>query len=199
MNPVFKTIVLAVAVLVCAGTALGQSDKIAVYADESASSCNLVDIGTQVHQLFVVFTGTTGVTAAEFQLVPEGGAALTFLGQTIPEFAAGAMGRADTGIGIALGGCYDSGTVTLLKVIYQGLGVSGECSQLHIGPDPRFPRHVNDDKILFISCGEQKVWADSGHLTVNPDDDCECETEPDDLPSPVIISTWGGIKALYVD
>ncbi len=198
MNPVFKTVALAVAVLMYAAAALGQTDRIAVYGDESASSCNLVDVGSQIHEVFVIFTGGSYISAAQFQLVPDGGAALTFLGQTIPEYAAGAMGRADTGVSIALGRCFDSRTLGLLKVVYQGLGVSSICSQLSIRPDPG-AHFSNGDKIYFIACGEVRAWADPGHLTVNPDDDCECATDPDEQPSPVALSTWGGIKAMYVD
>jgi hypothetical protein len=198
MKLLFKSILLAVAVLCLAGTARGDTDRIAVYADESASSCNLVDIGTQVHEVFVVITNNTGIDAVEFQILPADGAALTYLGQAIPEYAVGAMGRADTGVAIAMGGCFENGTLTLLTVLYQGLGVSGSCSQLSIGPNPMASVR-NGDKIRFITCEAQNAWADPGHLTVNPDDDCECETDPEDQPSPVASTTWSGIKALYVD
>ena len=41
-----------------------------------------------------------------------------------------------------------------------------------------------------------RVWADPGHLAINPDNDCECEVDPQDQPSPVASTTWGGIKAM---
>jgi hypothetical protein len=198
MKLLLKSIGLAGALLCLAGNAWGGTDKIGVYMDESASTCNLVDVGTDVHQVFVVYTGTTGLTASEFQLVPEDGAGLTYLGGSIPQDVAGAMGRADTGIGVALGWCFEGGTRTILAVLYQGLGASEFCSQLSIRSHPESV-HQNGDKIVFVTCGEQIAWADPSHLTVNPDDDCECEVDPQDLPSPVLSTTWGGIKALYVD
>jgi hypothetical protein len=197
MNPFFKVVILATAVLLCAGAAFGLDDRIAVYADESASSCNLVDVESDVHQLFVIFTGTSDIGAVEFQLMPTNGAELTFLAQAIPDFAAGAMGNADTRVAIALDGCYN-GTVTLLKVIYEGLGVSGVCSRLSILPNP-VATVANGDKIRFITCDSQNAWADPGHLTVNPDDNCACEVDPDHEQTPVAENTWGGIKAMYAD
>lgn len=199
MKSFVKTILLAAAGLCLASAAHGGGDRVGIYTDESATGCNLVDVGTQAHEMFVIFTGPSELSAVEFQLVPSDGAALTYMGEAIPGFAAGAMGRADTGVGIALGGCYGGETVLLLTVIYLGMGGSDTCSRLRIGPDPNFPEHVNGDKILFVTCGMQRAWADPGHLTVNPDDDCECQTDPLDQPSPVASTTWGGIKALYLD
>jgi len=195
MNFPFKSILLSIAVLLLAVSAHGQSDRIGIYADESANGCNLADVGTEYHQLYVIFAGTSRLTALEFQLVPVEGAGLNFMGQAIPDWAAGAMGRADTGVAIALGKCVDKESVVLMTVTYLGLGVSDLCSQLRIRP----VEFVNGDKIQFVDCRSNRVWADPGHLTINPDAGCECEVDPLDQPSPVASTTWGGIKAMYVD
>lgn len=195
----FKSILVAACALFVAGAALGQTDRIGIYTDESATGCNLSDIDTQVHTLYVVFTGTTGLTAVEFQLEPYGGAGLNFMGQKIPDWAAGAMGRADTGVAIALGKCVSNESVLLLTVVYLGLGGSDPCSQLRIS---HYPGHANGDLIRYITCSggdDPNAWAEPGHLTINPDDECACETDPEGQPSPVATSTWGGIKAMYVD
>jgi hypothetical protein len=164
-----------------------------LYTDELASNCNLLDTGTATHAVFVVYTGPDEIASAEFRLATAGGAALTYLGESVP--SGGSMGQADTGIAVALGDCFVSPKL-LLTVLYQGLGVSAECSTLEILSDPR-STHQNGDKIAYTTCLPELRWADPGHITVNPGDDCECDASAQGNPSPVTASTWGGIKSLY--
>jgi hypothetical protein len=200
MKLLLKASLLAFALVLCAVNAQAVTPTIGLYTDESATNCNLLDTGTALHDVFVVYTGQDEVTSTEFMLAPSVGAALTYLGEAVP--SGGNMGRADIGIAVVLGNCYDSPRL-FLTVFYHGLGVSGECSRLEIRPNPE-SQHQNGDMIAYVKCPfdintAQVDWANPGHITVNPDEDCECTAETGDNPSPVTASTWGGIKSLYTN
>jgi hypothetical protein len=192
------TIVLIFCLLSQGAVAADAGVRIALYADESASNCNLYDTGPGLHEVYVIFFGSSGISAAEFRLAPTYGAALTYIAETVMTDRSMTAGRADGGIAVALGGCESGSHLALLRVVYQGLGVSDVCSQLRIKRDPRSP-HANGNKIFYVDCSINGLWADPGHLTINPDDDCECDSPGAGGPSPVASTTWGGIKALYVD
>jgi hypothetical protein len=194
-----KTMALVAAVVVITGAVAADANKIGMYIDESGSDCNLLDSGAAVHYVYVIYSGPAEITASEFQVQPQYGAELTYVGEEFPYANGGSMGRADTGVGVAFGGeCYGSPAL-ILKVIYHGLGVSETCGSLKILSDPRSV-HQNGTKILFLECETSAInWAEPGHITINPDDDCECDADADGGPSPVASTTWGGIKAMYVD
>lgn len=200
MKFVLKAALVACALVLCAANAIAETPTIGLYTDESATNCNLLDTGSGLHQVFVIYTGEGEVTSTEFILVPSDGAALTYLGEAVPS-GGGVMGRTDTGIAVVLGGCYGPPTL-FLTVQYYGLGVSTVCSKLKILPDPR-STHQNGDMIAYVKCpfGPPYTidWANPGHITVNPDEYCECEASPSGNPSPAVASTWGGIKALYTN
>lgn len=201
MKYIWLSLLVAALIIASAETAAADSHTVGLYTDETATNCNLIDTKSncfELHTIYVIYTGPSKLIAVEFQVLQTDGADLTYLGQNYPYEHGGAMGKADTGIGIAIGHCLDSPTL-VLTVLYQGLGVSGDCGKVKIGPNPQ-SRHVNGDQIAWIECGtEQIAWADPSYVTVNPDDDCECHTDPNGGPSPVAMSTWGGIKAMYTD
>lgn len=198
MRLFLKVLAVAVLLVLLAESANGQADVVALYTDPAGSGCNLLDTGVGSHWVYVVYKGTTGFIGVEFQLVPADGALLTYLAETVPNGDVLTAGRADLGVGVAMGECRYDSPVLILSVRYQGLGRSEVCSHVNIQPDPR-STHRNGDMIFTVDCGFDGFWAESGHLTVNPNDDCECDADVQGQPSPVAHKTWGGIKALYTD
>jgi hypothetical protein len=196
MRLLLKASLVACALILIAATAQAQPAKIGLYTDETATACNLLDTGTGLHTVYVIYSGGAQVSAAEFMVTPADGAALTYMGDSFPT-GGGGMGNANTGVAVALGGCH-SAPVVIATVVYQGLGVSGTCGSVKILPDPR-SYYQNGDKIAFVSCAEVIEWATPGYITVNPDENCECDASAGGNPAPVTASTWGGIKALYTD
>jgi hypothetical protein len=178
--------------------AVADAARVTLYTGSGADNCNLYDTGTALHEVYVVYVGPTGITAVEFQLQPTYGASLTYLGHMVVQEYSMSVGNPDTGIGVALGDCFGGSVVQVLKVLYQGLGVSQTCSRLLIRNDPHSV-HQNPGKIFSVDCSYTGVWVDAGYLVINPDDDCECASPGSGGPSPVAATTWGGIKAMYKD
>jgi len=199
VKTLLKALFIAAGLLLCAGAVRGQTGFVGLYTDESATNCNLYDTGPDVHAVYVVVTTLTGYTALQFQLEPVRGAALTYLAETVPPAGGGTMGRADTGVGVALGRCVTEQQLWVLTVYYEGLGVSEVCSRLKIGPAPDPTIEPNGDKIVYVDCGGSFQWAEPGHLTINPNDRCACDSDRDETQAPVEITSWGQIKALYTN
>jgi hypothetical protein len=181
--------------LLAAASASAQTARISLFSGATIDDCNLADWGSKLHEIYVVYTGSGEFTATEFRIEPGENCSLTYVGETIIHEWSATIGRADTGIAVAVGECMTQSPVHVMKVYYYGKGLSGQCSELKILPDPRSP-HQNGDKIFYVDCHSTGQWADPGHLLVNSDDVCTCT--PGDT-SPVANTTWGGVKALYVD
>lgn len=191
-------LILCVSLLVPAAVT-ADTPRVALYTGPGADNCNLYDTGTALHEVYVVYTGPTEIVGIEFKLEQTYDAGLTYLGSTIIQPRTLTAGSADTGIGIAMGECLDaSGGLQVLKVWYQGLGVSAQCSKLKIIRNPQ-STHVNGSKIFCVGCFDNSWWADPVYLTINPNEGCECESPGSGGSSPVAVTTWGGIKAMYTD
>lgn len=198
MEKVLRCVMVVCLLCVVPAAAVADGARVTLYTGEGADNCNLYDTGSALHVVYVVYVGPTGISAVEFMLSPTDGALLTYLGHTVVQDYSMSVGNPDTGIGVALGDCYGGSLVQVLKVMYQGLGVSRTCSRLVVRNDPH-SRHQNPGKIFCVDCNATGVWADAGYLVINPDDDCECASPGSGNPSPVAATTWGGIKAMYAD
>jgi hypothetical protein len=201
MKTAMKFVLLVCALLLLPAASAADEARVTLYTGSGADNCNLYDTGPALHEVYVVYTGPTSVMALEFKLEQTYDAGLTYLGETIIQPRTLTAGRADKGVAVALGECLAGSNLQVLKVIYQGLGVSASCSQLRVLRNPE-STHVNGNKIACVDCStpySQIFWAEPGHLVINPDDDCECESPGSGGPSPVAATTWGGIKALYVE
>jgi len=185
-------------VLLVPGVVASESARISLYTGDMVNECNVADWGAKLHEVYVVYSGPSDFAGAEFRIEPTYDCGLTYLGETIVQPNSMTVGRADTGIGMVTGECISTSPLLLLKVYYQGRGLSGGCSELRILRDPRSP-HQNGSKIYYIDCSPAGLWADPGHLIINPNDDCTCISPGSGDTSPVASTTWGGIKAMYVD
>ncbi len=194
MKSITTIFVVGCVVLVAAGISSAQTGTMALYGDEAGTACNLYDNGACVVQAFVIYKGPIGTTASEFKLEQKNGAALVYLGETIPEGQGATYGRADIGIAAGYGSCLDE-PVLVMTVTYAGSGASAVCSQLCIVPHPQATEH-NGDNICMVDCQFSVTWANPGHIVINPDDDCECEVEGV-TPTPTFQTSWGRIKSLY--
>jgi hypothetical protein len=192
---------LAVAVcmlLLVPGFAASEDARISLYTGELANNCNITDWGSKLHEVYVVYSGPSDFMGTEFRIEPTYDCGLTYLGEAIVEPNSITVGRTDTGIGVVTGACITTSPLLVLKVYYLGTGSSSGCSKLRILSDPRSP-HQNGGKIYYIDCAPAGLWADPGHLVINPYDDCTCISPGSGDMSPVASTTWGGIKAMYTD
>jgi len=189
----FLIVCLAATVI---ATVASADVRIGLYSDEAASSCNLFDTSTQVISVYVIQTGGSG-KAAEYMLAPRNGASLTYVAESLPRAGQGTLGRADIGAAVLYGGCVEP-PVHIMTVFYQGLGVSANCGEIAILNHPDSNQAL-DDHVGYVVCADEYAWAAAGDAVVNPDDSCECETDPGGIVTPVQTATWGAVKSLYVD
>jgi len=170
--------------------------RIGLYRDLDMGSCGFVDASPGIITVYVMQTGASA-NGSEFQLVPGQGATLTYLAETIPVGFAGAMGRSDAGIAIAYGGCH-APPIHVLTVFYESFGLSGTCGGIAILNNPESSYQL-DDHVAYVNCSAEPLFAEAGHAVVNPDESCECGSDPGGGQTPVETATWGKVKALYVN
>jgi hypothetical protein len=182
-----KTLLLVVGMLLIASLASAQAGQIQLYADPGLVSCSLPDAG--VFHVYVYHINTSGATASQFSVVPQGGATVSFLGSTSPFPLV--TGSPPTGIAVAYGSCLGAnGPFQILDLSYIGFGTSPVCSYLLVTDDPR----ADPPDIGVTDCmGTPNLLSGDGSTaTINADVSCPCVT-----PLPVEDSSWGKIKALY--
>lgn len=182
--------------LVTSGVTLAQTGTMALYSDQAGTNCNLSDNGDRCPiQVYVIYRGSIGTTASEFVLEQQYGAALVYLSEAVPSVGFTTVGRADIGIGVGYGYCAAE-ELLLLTVTYMGTGESAACSQLHIKHNPS-SNYENGSYIAMVDCSFEIIWAAPGHITINPNDGCQCDVPPGGTATPVVETSWGQIKSLY--
>lgn len=180
-----RFLVLVLVGVCCANVVFAQrAGTIAVFSDEWGTDCNFVDDGSLL-QVYFFHTRHDGAIASQFRL----DISLTnwvHLGD-IWAFPLSA-GDCVTGIGLGYDGCKSAPT-------YLGLGnfigsVAATCTSIEIVGIPDWVH----EEIFGYDCADDPIYPTGGRAIVNPDQSCPCN-----FPVPVEETTWGGIKALYVE
>jgi hypothetical protein len=192
------SLLLCLTVALCVAGSAHAEGQVGLYRDVDMASCSFSDEAPGILNVHVV-QSSVSASASEFQLLPRQGANLTYLGEAIPATLTGAMGRADIGVAVSYGGCVEP-PILVMTVLYQGFGLSETCGQIAILNRPG-SNLVLADHVAYITCGGIRVsearFAEAGHAVVNPDETCECGTDPGGGQVPVETATWGKVKSLY--
>lgn len=198
MAVLLRTSFATVVILSFAVAAFGGDGFVAVYTDEAGTNCNIVDESPGLITLYLVYKGPHQVLAASIMLEQSGGSQLTYLSATMPPQMpdGGFLGSPETGAGVAFGDFYDP-PVHFMTVHYWGSGVSAKCGRVTVWNDPRSPRRP--DLVEIVVSGPSVIQVPGGYAVVNPNPHCRCDAEMGGIPTPVEVTTWGGVKALYVD
>jgi hypothetical protein len=173
-----RSVLIALVVVFSASMAFAQAGSIGIYADNTASSCDIVAAGfAQIHSFHMNAPGATG---SQWKL--DHPVAWTHFGD-IWEFPT-IIGNSSAGVSIGYGAC-------LASPIYLGVsnyGASGDpaCTFISVIPDPT----SLSGQIEGVDCAANKTFPTGGAAYVNGDGSCPCNV-------PVEETTWGGVKALY--
>jgi hypothetical protein len=184
-----KILLLTMAVICVSSLAWGQSQvgSIDIFADAAHTSCNINAPDSGLLQVFIYHTNViTGVTASAFSI--DHPATFIFLGEISPFTLK--SGNSETGVSFAYEQC-KTGTFLLLTVTYSLGGPTPACELMTIVGDP----NQTTGGVEFSDCEpfpNRTSWEQAGQARVNPDLTCMCSV-------PVEETTWGGIKALYVE
>jgi hypothetical protein len=181
------TTIFVMILLVVPVVAMSQAGVIGLFADQHAGSCELVDAGQGILNVYVIHTLVAGSTACEFKVQPSAGFTATHIGDSTPYLF---IGNSQTGISVAYGQCL-SAPINVMTITYLFDGTSSACGLLEVVGDPAAPA----PGLWTVDCTmpfPSKSVAQGGKLYVNADGSCPCLS-----PVPVRESSWGQIKAMY--
>jgi hypothetical protein len=181
------TVILAI-LLVIPVVAASQTGVIGLYADQNAGSCELVDAGQGILNIYVIHTLVVASSAAEFAVEPSAGFTATHIGDQTPYLF---IGNSQTGISVAYGECL-SAPINIMTITYLFDGTSSACGYLEVVAHKYGP----PAGLFTVDCQDEeapiKLIPQGARLFVNADGSCPCLS-----PVPVRESTWGQIKAMY--
>jgi hypothetical protein len=185
-----KFVLTIIALTFAASPALAQFGDISAYSDQAGTSCNISDVGSAVHDAFIVLKHNTGgVKVAKFKVT--NGTTMVQIGETAGPGTL-TIGTAAAGIEVAFTSC-QAFDAYIMKVTYFGSGSGAPCEYISVDPHPgsQVPGET-----MIVDCGEPfgEVHAvPSGQAIVNPGPppaQCDCNVAAGE-------TTWGSIKALY--
>ena len=157
-----------------------------------AWDCNIYDPEPGLVTIYVLHVlSPQPMSGSQFKIDHYDDVVLTWLADTVtPPYQS--IGNSQTGIAVSYGSCQTS-TIHIMTITYIGNGLSEACSLIWIAPSPA---SVLPNVVAF-DCSDppRLVAVNAGGLVVNPDATCYCGLDPD----PVEQTSWGSIKALYLD
>ena len=180
-----QTMLLAMSGLAIATLAFAQAGSIGIFADAGATDCNLLDQGPGLCTFNVVHVLTPGATAVEFAAPQPDCFNATYLADV--KALALTIGNSQTGSSVGYGACVAS-PIWVCGIIYFCQGLTEPCCYYPVVPSPSVP----ENEILIVDCNHEIQYATGGEGIINSDGSCRCDV-------PVQETTWGAVKALYVE
>ncbi len=184
---------IAVAVIVSAGSAYAQSGYITVFADPGGQSCEVYDVSGPLTIYHVVHVLTPGATRSRFSIPLPPCHTGTYVAD-IPSFAA-TFGNSQTGVDVHYGQCLGV-SIHVLEIWVNTFGTTPDCCCWRTLPDPGAP----SGKIEVEDCSSFTYLVEPVGRWVNPVGcggihACNCLGGT----VPIDESTWGRVKSLYVE
>lgn len=162
--------------------------------------CSVHDNTVGMRTVHVIHFPNPGTTASRFKLVADAGVSMTYVSET--NHVGTAMGNTQEGIAVCYGSCL-AGADLLVSVSYMAFGTSENCSQIRIVP------HPSAETVDAIRCDNTPVGSYVSDLYVTAVlGDCGCPPIHAFQGSPSLFgcqatptqaSSWGAIKALYMN
>ena len=183
-----KTLFLTgLTLLGCLFVGIANADTVGLYADPAGVECNIIDDTPGLLRIHVVHKSPQGSWAAQFSApMPACMTGATFISDTAVWEV---IGSSQTGVSMGYGSC-QTGSINFLTIDYFAQGTSDPCCLYPVLPDPRVP----SGEIEVVDCNGQLAYAQGEVSTVNGDSSCPCG-----YPVPVEKTTWGKVKALYME
>lgn len=180
-------LVLAAITLLASNHTVVAQGTIGLFADNSGTSCNIIDAGPGNFSVFVVLTNHTGTFGCDFRIESEMGVTASVTGESSPFTVLG--GTAETGVTIVTApiGCI-AAPAHVYTVDYFGFGDSQTCSKINVVANI----NSNPPGTNIINCSGIKSAASTESITFNPDGQCNCAVPTEE-------TSWGRIKVLFED
>jgi hypothetical protein len=162
--------------------------------------CYMLDQTAGMRTIYVYHRLNPGAVASRFKVVTDPGVTMTYVSETF--HTASAVGNTRDGITLCYGVCRQ-GEILLVSMSYMAFATSAPCGQIRIVP------HPDSETVEAIRCDSVPVGTYIQDLyVVGPGGVCGCPSghafqgTPQTFGCaqvPVQPTTWGAIKALYVN
>ena len=181
-------VVIVLMLFVAADSVFAQGGSIGLYAGTDGVMCAMNDDTPGLFVVYVVHIATSGALASRFAVRDHIGFTGLWLSDT-PTFPlwTGCTHCPD-GFFLSYGVCAAS-PIVVTMMNYFAYGTSAKCSLIEVIPPPDSPTQTID----VVICNGTLREATGLKLVVNPDASCPCDEVPAEA------TTWGRLKALYLD
>ena len=162
--------------------------------------CTLLDNSPGIRSLQVSHLPNPGTISSRFKLVTDARTTMTYVSEMV--HVQSWLGNTQSGITLCYGACL-GGDNLLVTVNYMSYGTSENCSKVQIVP------HPDATTVDAIRCDQVPVGSFVQDLYVQAvAGDCGCplvhffDGSPGSFgcePTPVLTTTWGGIKAMFAN
>ncbi|UCG50430.1 MAG: BACON domain-containing protein [Candidatus Latescibacterota bacterium] len=174
----YRTLLIAVAILLAATMVFAQNGAICLFADPGGTDCNLTDDSPGLLEIYVVHMLSAGAMASQFWAPqPSCMVGATYVGDYSPFSVV--IGNSQEGMAIGYGSCFAS-PIYLAKISYQTSGSTEDDCAYRVMPDPGL------SSIEVVDCNSNLSFAGGGKIYLNSTLGCVCEeiTPPDLVVSP---------------
>lgn len=178
-----RSLLLALAFVLFAGTASAQAGSITIYGDMDFMDCRIEDKIPSLVQMYVVHAYAVEVTGSRWKMKSNCNQMMYI--SEVSDFSV--TGNTRTGISVDYGVCLVS-PVLVVTVNWFGEGLTPDCCFVWIRPDPAAP----SGEIEAVDCFDNVLTASGGAGIINSTSNCTC-----DCCNPVEATTWGRVKALF--
>ena len=177
-------LILAFVLMLTASLAFAQAGSIGIFADQTGSSCNVVDAAAGLCEYYVVHVLHGGATAGEFSAPVPICLGAGFLSDGTV-FSVN-IGNSQDGISIGYGACRPAPThILTLKFFCQA--TTSDCCYYKVLPHPE----TASGMIEGVDCNFVATFPTGGEAIVNSvAETCDCDVPNQD-------TTWGNVKALF--
>jgi hypothetical protein len=187
-------LILTLVLMLSASLAFAQAGSIGLFADETGTSCNVVDDAASpgLCSIFVLFVNHGGITGAQFmcplpacmqaQYMSWSSPWPVKIGDPVqPDITSGLIG-----IAIGTGSCQAAPTL-LVTLNFFCQGLTGDCCYYGIQP----AEGIASGSIEGVDCDFTATFPTGGECIVNSNAGCDCDV-------PTHETTWGAVKAMFV-
>jgi hypothetical protein len=186
MKQVLVAVVALVIVVPVSAFPQGSGGTIAVFSDLAGTDCNIEVSASSIFVVYFFHIWHQGVRGVEFSAPIPPCLGVVHIGEN-SDFAK--IGDTLSGVVIQYGECLPA-PINSLRVTYFANTLTENCCYWPALAAPDEP----SGEIRVLDCESNVVYGTGGRAIANPDGTCMCN-----FPVPVEQTTWGGIKALYVE
>jgi hypothetical protein len=165
--------------------------RIGIFSENAGTNCAVTDAAPGLLPVYVVQIGTTGATACQYKAAKPACFTGSYLSDTNPFPVT--IGNSQVGVSIGYGSCR-VGTVHVQTVQYFASGTTPACCLYKVECDPLGVDQCVSGLIDIVDCSSTSALAKPQIGVFNANSTCLCV---DIIPAQE--SSWGQIKALYVE